>query len=147
MKNKKIVNFEKEFIRNIQNKRMHIKVNEKVFDVKKSDKVMLMAGYKLECLLGVLNDLEDVEELELLKQNGVTLKDDEISKVNNIMKLKNSVSEYVNEIITIMSGKELLDYVDDELELEFNDKMELAMTLYQMPQEGVSNTDENSFRE
>lgn len=147
MKNKKIMNFEREFMRNIQNQRMHIKVNDRVFDVKKSDKAMLMAGYKLECLLDILNDLEDIEELEILQNNGVTLKDDEIKKVNSIMKTKNSVSECVNDIITIMSGKELLDYVDDELELETNDKMELAMTLYQMPQEGVSNTDEDSFRE
>lgn len=146
MKNNKIINFEREFIRNIQNQRMHIKVNDKVFDVKKSDKAMLMAGYKLETLLGILNDLDDIEELEVLQNNGIELKEEEMNKINNIMKIKNSVSECVNDIITIMSGKELLDYVDDELELETNDKMELAMTLYQMPQEGVSNTDDNSFR-
>lgn len=142
-KNTKIENFEREFLRNIQNQRMHIKVNDRVFDVKKSDKVMLMAGCKLEYLLNILDSLEDLEEVETM--NDVS-KEDEIKKVNEIMRLKNSISECVNDIITIMSGKELLDYIDDELELETNDKMELAMTLYQMPQEGVSNTDDNSFR-
>jgi hypothetical protein len=138
-KNNNIVEFEKVFERNVLKKKLQIKVEGKTFNVKRNDKTMMLAGAKVKQLMELTNELENID----LEQEGTS------NDVANIMDITISLSELINQIIVIMSGQELLDYVDDELEFESKEKMELAMTLYQMPQitnDGVSNIDEGSFQ-
>ena len=107
-----------------------IKVGDKIFKINNRSVVMRFVNEEYRKYTRVAKEIQ--KYASLIDE----VNDDDTDKMfeveDEVLGKQNEMSEISDKILTLLLGEEANSYIDDELEMVFEDKQELATICYQM---------------
>lgn len=107
-----------------------IKVGDKIFKINNRSVVMRFVNEEYRKYTRVAKEIQKYASLIDEVDDDDTDKMFEVE--DEVIGKQNEMSEISDKILTLLLGEEANSYIDDELEMVFEDKQELATICYQM---------------
>ena len=107
-----------------------IKVGDKIFKINNRSVVMRFVNEEYRKYTRVAKEIQKYADMIDKVDENDTDKMFEIE--DEILGKQNEMSEISDKIITLLLGEEANTYIDDELEMTFEDKQELSNVVYSM---------------
>ena len=107
-----------------------IKVGDKIFKINNRSVVMRFVNEEYRKYTRVAKEIQKYASLIDEVDDDDTDKMFEVE--DEVLGKQNEMSEISDKILTLLLGEEANSYIDDELEMVFEDKQELATICYQM---------------